>query len=91
MENKGQVLIYTMMLGLVIIIVALALAPAISQSTTGAMNTTAGDVLGMDCANSSISDFNKAACVATDISLPWFVGALLLIGGAVVGAKIIFG
>lgn len=91
MNNKGQVMVFAVMLGLVIIIVALALAPAVSQSTTSAMNTSVGDTIGMDCNNDTISDFNKAACVAVDISLPYFVGVLLLIGGAVVTARIIFG
>lgn len=90
MNNKGQVVIFGLMLGIVIIIVALALAPAVSEATNSARNVTVGDTVGMDCSNSSISDFQKAGCVATDISLFWFIAALIFIGGAVITARILF-
>ena len=90
MNKRGSILIYGIMLSLVVIILAFALAPAVSESTNGAMNVSSGDKIGMDCSNASISNFDKAACVATDLSLVWFVGGLILIGGAVVTAKIIF-
>jgi hypothetical protein len=40
MNNKGSVLIYGMMLGLVVIVLALALAPSVAQFTNGARNDT---------------------------------------------------
>lgn len=90
MEKKGQVIFFGLMLGLVIIILALAIAPAIMQSVGDARNVTNGDTIGMDCSNSSISDFDKAACVTTDLTTFYFVGALIFIGGAIITAKYIF-
>lgn len=93
MKNKrGQVGAwgYGMMLGLVIIILALALAPIGKQFIDSAMNQTVGDSIGLDCGNSSISTFDKGTCVITDFSLAYFFGGLILIGGAVILAKIVF-
>ena len=85
--KNAQVVVFSIMLGFVIIILALALTPIISETTESAMNQSIGDTIGMDCQNSSISPFNKAGCVATSISPFWFVGAMILIGGGVVVAK----
>lgn len=90
MNNKGSVLFYGLMLGLTILVLALALAPAVSEQVNTAMNSTVGDRVGLDCDNSSISNFDKAACVATDISLFYFIGGLIFIAGAIVTARIIF-
>lgn len=90
MNNKGQVLFYGLMLGLVIIVLALALAPAVVNQVNSARNATVGDTIGMDCANESISNFNKAACVATDVSIFYFIGGLIFIAGAIITARIIF-
>ena len=84
-NRKGQVLFYAFMVGLVVIILALALAPAIKQSTDTARNTD-----NMDCDNSSISDFQKGACISTDMTLFYFVGGLIFIGGVIFTAKIMF-
>ena len=89
-NKKGQTVFYGIMLGLVIIITALALAPAVSEFTGNARNATVGDTLGMDCSNASISNFQKAACYTTDLTLFYFIGSLILIGGAVITARIIF-
>lgn len=83
MNNKGSVLFYGLMLGLTIIILGMALAPAVLESTNSTMSN-------IDCSNSSISNFDKATCIATDITLPYFIGTLVLIGGAVITARIIF-
>ena len=90
MNGKGQVQIYALMLGLVVIILGLALAPAVKQSTDSARNATDGDTIGMDCSNESISNFDKATCMATDLSLFYWVGGIIMIGGIIVGAKLIF-
>lgn len=88
--KKGQVWAYGFMLGIVIIILALALAPIGKQFIDDAMNVTVGDAIGLDCGNASISNFDKGTCVIVDFSLPYFFGALILIGGAVILAKIAF-
>ena len=90
-NNKGQIWGYTMALGLVIIVLALALAPIGKQFIDSAMNVSVGDTIGLDCDNDSISSFDKGTCVITDFSIAYFFGGLIFIGGAVVVAKLTFG
>ena len=90
MNNRAQVWGYTLALGLVIIILALALAPAGQSFVNAAMNATVGDTLGLDCANTT-SSFDKGTCVVTDFSIAYFFGGLIFIGGSVVVAKLVFG
>ena len=85
LNNKGQVLFYSFMLGLVIIILALALAEPVKtqvDSIRGSDN--------LNCSSSTISDYDKAACVVADLTIFHFIGGLIFIGGAVLTAKIIF-
>jgi len=93
MNNKrGIVVLYGIMLGMVIVILALALAPAVSVFTDNARAVTVGDTLGMNCVyTNNISTFVRAACIATDMTLFYFVSFLILLGGAVVTAKMVFG
>ena len=72
MNKKGSVAIYGIMLALTIIVLALALAPAGKTFISSTMNSTTGDTLGMDCGNTSISTFDRAACTVTDFSLFYF-------------------
>jgi len=46
---------------------------------------------GLDCDNSSISNFDKATCIATDLMLFYFIGFLIFLAGAVITAKFVFG
>lgn len=82
---------YGFMLGLTILVLALGLAPAIKEQvdSTRSVNTTLGGA-GLDCENSSISNYNKAACVVADLTIFHFIGGLIFIAGAVVTARIIF-
>ena len=89
-NSKANVTIYGIMLALTIIILALALAGPIRESTDNARNQTDGDTIGMDCGNESISDFTKAACVATDLNLFYFIGGLIFLAGVIISARIIF-
>ena len=91
MNKQGQVgsWAYGLMLGLTIIVLALALAPAGKSFIDSAMNQSTADFIGLDCSNSSISNFDKGTCTITDFSLAYFFGGLLLIGGAVITARII--
>lgn len=90
MNNKAQVMIYAMMVGLVIIILALALAPSVVEFNTTARNASSESSVGLDCNNASISNFDKATCRATDLTSFYFIGTLICIGGAFVVAKIVF-
>lgn len=89
MNKKGQVFFYTLMLALVVIILALALAPSGQQFVNDAMNQSTADAIGLDCSNSSISNFDKGACVVTDFSVFYFFGGLIFIAGAIALAKVV--
>ena len=90
MNKKGQVIIITFMIGLVVAILALALAPGLQSQIDDARNESTASSIGLDCGNESISNFDKAACVASDITLPYFIGFLLFLAGAIVVGRIIF-
>ena len=77
MNNKANVIMLGLkfMIGICVIIIILAIAPAIKQSNDTSMNSN-----NMDCDNSSISDFDKLGCTSTDLSLFLFVGGVLVIG-----------
>ena len=90
MNKKGQLVILTFMVGLVVVILALALAPALQSQIDDARNVSTDSSVGLDCSNESISNFDKAACVASDITLPYFIGFLLFFAGAIVVGRIIF-
>ena len=86
MINKsGSILIYSLMVGLTIIILALALAPSVQTFTSDAMNSS-----NLDCSNDSISNFYKATCVAVDMGGFYFIGALILIGGSSVAIRLLW-
>jgi len=91
MNSKGQVWGYTLMLGITVVILALAFAPIGQSFVNDAMNVSTASAIGMDCDNSSISSFTKGACVVTDFSLAYFFGGLIFIGVAIITAKLAFG
>ena len=79
-DKKGQIsFFYFLMLGIVVLILALAFAPGIKQSVELAMSPAH-----MDCNNVSISDFQKAACIGTDLITFEYVGGLLFIALAII-------
>lgn len=91
MNYRGQVVFLGLMLCLTIVILALALAAPIKQATDGARQSSTEDTIGMNCSDSSISNYDKIACISTDLSLPLFVGIMIFIGGALLGAKYFLG
>lgn len=92
MNNKGISFFLTMMLGISIIILGLALAPVIKDFNEDARNTTTLDgAEGLDCNNASISDFQSAACLGNDVTTYAFGGLIIAIGLAVIVGKIIWG
>lgn len=90
MNNRGQVVFISLMIAIVVLILALALAPAVKQSTDTARNVSTNSSIGLDCDNASISNFKKGACVATDVTLPYFIGFLIFFAGAIAVGRIIF-
>lgn len=91
MNKKGQVIFYGLMLAVVVIIVAMVLAPVIKNHLDGVMGPNTATTQGLDCTNSSIPDFQKGQCVVTDWSQVYFFFGLLAVAGVVIGAKIIIG
>ena len=75
MNNKGQVLFLKFMIGITIIVIALAIAPALKEGVDTARNSN-----NLDCDNSTISDFDKLGCTSADISLFTFIAGILFIG-----------
>ncbi len=90
MNRRGSVIIFGIMLSVVVIILALSLAPVGKEFIDDARNVSVGDTIGMDCGNESISSFTKAACVVTDFSLFYFFGGLIFIAGVIITGRIIF-
>ncbi len=87
MNRKGQVFFFTLMLAIVVLVLMFGLLPGIQESVSSARNQTTG----MDCDNSSISDFDQATCIITDLTLPYWIMIMLGIVGAMIGAKVVFG
>jgi uncharacterized protein (UPF0333 family) len=112
MNKRGQAWGYALMLGIIVIILGLALAPAGAKVIGDAMNKTkltnytyevwndsssssyteTGQIeeIGLDCDNSSISNFDKGTCIIMDYGLVYFFGAIILIGGGLIIARIFF-
>lgn len=90
--KRGQVLVYGFMIAVTLIVLTLAIAPTLKNRTDNARNLTSseGEILGLDCSNSSISTFNKAACTSTDMTLFLFVGGMIFLAGAIITARVIF-
>ncbi len=82
MNNRGQVLIYGLMIGLLVVLLALYLAPSVVDFNNTTMTS-------LDCTNSSIDNYLKATCVAVDLGGFYFIGSIILIGGAFFTMKII--
>ena len=53
------------------------------------MNQTDGDKIGLSCDNSSISNYDKATCIILDMTLFYFLGAIIFIGGSFFVIKLI--
>lgn len=89
-KKRGQTFFYTFMIGVTIIVLALAFAPVLKLFVENARASTVGDTLGLDCANASISYFNQATCIVTDVSMFGFIIGLIFLVGAVIGARVVF-
>jgi len=90
LNNNGQVFFYTLMLGILVLVLALALAGPVKDIVDSARNQTTDEgVPGLDCTNSSISNFDKGTCVIVDLTIFHFIGGLIFIAGAVIIARLV--
>ena len=90
MNSRGQIWGYAVMLSMVLLVLALALAPAVATFASEAMNTTTDSRIGLDCNNESINNFAKGSCTILDFSQAYFIGGIILIALAVLTARIVF-
>lgn len=92
MNKKAQVIFFTLMIGITVLVVALGLAFPVKQATDIATNYTgnvSGTAINLDCGNSSISTFDKGACLVTDLSMFYFIGGLIFMVGSIIVAKVL--
>ena len=85
MNTQGSILFYGFMLGLTILILGLALAPAVKEQIDSTRNPD-----GLNCTNPLITNFDKATCYVADLSMFYFIGGVIFIAGAIVTARILF-
>jgi hypothetical protein len=89
-NNKGQTVIYTLMLAAVVVLFVIGIAPTLKIFTENARAPTSDTAVGLDCANNSISDFDKASCTMVDINFPFVILSMLALAGVIIGAKVMF-
>ena len=91
MNHRGQItILYTLMMAVVVILFVIGIAPTLKIFTEEARAPSSDTAVGLDCGNSSISDYDKATCTAIDINFPFVILALLAMAGIIIGAKVIF-
>lgn len=84
MNNRGQVIFVTLMIGVTILVLALAFAFPVKEATSNARSA-------MNCSDDTISNFDKAGCMASDLTLFYFIGGMIFIAGIVITARVVFG
>lgn len=78
LNKKGQVIFISLMLGIVMFLLGLALAHPLNQVVSTSMTQ-------MNCTNSTATYQEKANCVAVDTFNPLLVGTLFGIAGIILG------
>lgn len=84
MNNKGQTILFLLMVSIVIVILALALAYPSTEASQNAYSS-------MNCSNTTVNDYTKAGCYITDITPSYFIGAIILLGGIFLTSRVLFG
>ena len=69
-NRRGQVLVLGMMIAVFVFIFAIITAPVIKDM----INYGRAE---MDCSNTSITTGQKMTCIAIDLILPYFIGAVI--------------
>lgn len=89
MNNKGQATtVYFLMIGIVIVILALAFAPGLKSAVDTARGNQTSTQDALNCGNIT-NDWQRGTCFASDIFLPYFFFGMIGIALAIIGAKII--
>ena len=86
MNNRGQVIMVGMMIAVVLTILAISLAFPLQETIDGAMTD-------MNCSDGVVGVANfsidtQATCIATDFSLPIFIGTILAVAGVAMLGRI---
>lgn len=79
MNKGGLVFFYTLMLGVLVIVLALALASPTKFFIDSARNDT-------NC-SAPATDYDQGACIALDIMKPMIIGGTILVGIAILAAR----
>jgi len=82
MNNKGQVALIGLMVGIMSFMMAMIFIDPISDVITETRNNTQ-----LDCSNSSITDGQKATCLIVDLILPYFIAVVIAVAGAYISAR----
>lgn len=82
MNKRGFVFFYTMMVGICIVILGIAFATPIKLVIDDAMSS-------LTCSTPA-NDFDQATCWYMDIQKMLFIGGIIFIGLAVIGAKAVY-
>lgn len=88
--NKSAQAFYFMMIGICVIILALAFAPVLKASVDDARGNQTSTHEGLSC-DSITNDWQRGICFGSDIILPYFTFGLIGIAIAIIGAKIVVG
>ena len=75
MNNKGQVLMFGLMMATFVLIAALLLIDPLKDIITEVRNTD-----NLNCSSTSISTGTRLTCIGTDLTLPFFIGAVITAG-----------
>jgi len=84
MNNKGQMALVALMMGVFIFMLAMIFIAPLGDVID---ETRAADQL--DCSNSTISDGHKATCLIVDLIMPYFIAIVLAVGGGYITAKFV--
>lgn len=94
MNKNGQVMFFTLMIGLTVLILAMALAFPLKEVIDNTTNYTGNASTSyanqtLSCNNDSISTFDKGACIVSDLSMFYFIGGLIFLVGSILAAKVL--
>jgi hypothetical protein len=78
MDGKGSAAFVYFMIGILFFVLALALAPSLTDTTNQARNSD-----NLDCSNSSISNQDKSVCYQVDSMPPLYLAFIFGLGGII--------